>query len=311
MKFGSHLYGLQTKNSDTDYKGVYLPTLNEILLGKVKDSINLNTNKSGNKNTAEDVDEEYYSLHKFVKQAIKGETFAIDMLHCTTPEVTSPIWEHLVNHRKKFYSKNMSAYIGYVKQQAHKYGIKGSRLSELRYAITSLKNDGLCWGLKSSIHHSWLGNSAFTGEFVKWTTRIDKMGNDQIYYEVLGKLYQYTNTYEYVIAQLEKTYNIYGHRAKQAEMNEGVDWKAISHAFRAGYQALDIYTKGDFEYPLQQNEFILKVKTGQLDFNDVSVKLEELVKEVEQAANNSDLPDEVDSEYWEAWLLGVYKQELL
>ena len=34
MKFGSHLYGTNTTDSDTDYKGVYMPTKRQILLGK-------------------------------------------------------------------------------------------------------------------------------------------------------------------------------------------------------------------------------------------------------------------------------------
>lgn len=32
MKFGSHLYGTNTEDSDVDYKGVFLPSKKEILL---------------------------------------------------------------------------------------------------------------------------------------------------------------------------------------------------------------------------------------------------------------------------------------
>ena len=31
-KHGSHLYGLNTPNSDIDYKGIFMPDLNELLL---------------------------------------------------------------------------------------------------------------------------------------------------------------------------------------------------------------------------------------------------------------------------------------
>ena len=34
MKFGSHLYGTDTEDSDVDYKGVFLPAKKEILLNK-------------------------------------------------------------------------------------------------------------------------------------------------------------------------------------------------------------------------------------------------------------------------------------
>ena len=34
--FGSHLYGTNTENSDTDYKGIYLPSKNDCYLNNVK-----------------------------------------------------------------------------------------------------------------------------------------------------------------------------------------------------------------------------------------------------------------------------------
>ena len=39
-QYGSHLYGLNTENSDLDFRGVYIPTLDDIILGKAQDEIN-------------------------------------------------------------------------------------------------------------------------------------------------------------------------------------------------------------------------------------------------------------------------------
>ena len=39
-QYGSHLYGLNTENSDLDFRGVYVPTLEDIILKKDKDEIN-------------------------------------------------------------------------------------------------------------------------------------------------------------------------------------------------------------------------------------------------------------------------------
>jgi predicted nucleotidyltransferase len=33
MKFGAHLYGTATSDSDLDYKGIFLPTKEQLLLG--------------------------------------------------------------------------------------------------------------------------------------------------------------------------------------------------------------------------------------------------------------------------------------
>jgi len=41
--FGSQLYGTNTPNSDVDYKGVFLPNLKDVLVGKAKLDSSVNT----------------------------------------------------------------------------------------------------------------------------------------------------------------------------------------------------------------------------------------------------------------------------
>ena len=77
--FGSKLYGTATPQSDTDYKEVFIPTANEILLGKYQDVISQGTGDSHSKNTSDDVDNDKYSLRKFINLLCDGDTFAMDM----------------------------------------------------------------------------------------------------------------------------------------------------------------------------------------------------------------------------------------
>ena len=81
MKFGAHLYGTATSDSDLDYKGIFLPTKEQLLLGCVPKSHNYSTGKDYSRNTKNDVDTELYSLHYFIKLACAGQTVAMDMLH--------------------------------------------------------------------------------------------------------------------------------------------------------------------------------------------------------------------------------------
>lgn len=39
----------------------------------------------------------------------------------------------------------------------------------------------------------------------------------------------------------QRLVNEYGQRALQAERNEGIDWKALSHAVRVGREALELF----------------------------------------------------------------------
>ena len=57
--FGSHLYGTANKSSDSDFKGIFLPSQEQVLLGKIPKSINNSTKKGDGKNTSEDVDIEF------------------------------------------------------------------------------------------------------------------------------------------------------------------------------------------------------------------------------------------------------------
>lgn len=310
MIFGSHLYGLNTTSSDMDYKGIYLPDIEEVILGSYAKTFNYSSGGEHTKNTNQDVDMEVIALPYFIKQACQGETFALDMLHCTAPISASPIWSFLVEHRTKFYSKDMKAYIGYVRKQASKYGLKGTRLADIRSAIDTLKEcQALCDTLGVLPSLSNIKDRLFYGEYSKWTHYTGKGAGavEQEFYEVNSKKYQSTNTIEYVITQLECMYNSFGERAKQAETNEGVDWKAISHAFRAGYQALHIYKDGDFQYPLEETPFIMAVKKGELDYKtEVAPVLEELVEQVEYWSERSSLPSKVDTKFWDRYILDLY-----
>lgn len=302
MLFGSHLYKLNTPNSDFDYKGIYLPTLESMILGSYGGTYKWSTGAAHEKNNAGDIDYEVISLNKFLSHACDGETFVIDMLHCNEPLVTSPIWEDLVANRTMFYSKSLKAYFGYVKKQAAKYGLKGTRLADIRQVIESLKQ------FSPDLTIAYVKDKLYTGEFAKFVV-VEPKKEGQVaktFYEVNSKKYQLSNMVGYVEQELEKVWESYGARAKLAEKNEGVDWKAISHALRGGYQARDIYKLGDYSYPLRETDFLLDVKLGKLDYkSEVAPVLEELVEEVEALAKVSTFPKDVDREYWNRWLIST------
>ncbi len=98
MIFGSHLYGTATSESDLDYKGIFLPSKEEILLGNIPKGYSYSTRATDAKNTADDTDVELYSLHYFIKLACEGQTVALDMLHAPDAMImeSSDIWTSIV-----------------------------------------------------------------------------------------------------------------------------------------------------------------------------------------------------------------------
>jgi hypothetical protein len=308
MRFGSHLYGTDGPDSDTDYKGVYMPRKEDLLLQAVPKSISYKPNKGeGVKNTKDDVDIEVYSLHYFLELAKKGETVAIDMLHAPLSwlNISSEVWADLHNNRSRFHTKNLKAFVGYARKQAAKYGIKGSRLNAARKVMDYLAPMLQGPDDPGKLLHHW--ENLPTGEHIHRDMSAmigDIMNNTRPgVYQVCGKQIQSTVKVQYAYDIVKKFYDQYGARAKQAADNKGIDWKAVSHALRAAYEVESILKTGDIEFPLKPAGFIKRVKDGKIHWNLVQRVLEILMEDLEEDSEKSTLPDRVNVQWVQWWLL--------
>ena len=297
MIFGSHLYGTNTPESDTDYKGVFMPEWSDILLNRVGKSINESTGTSHSKNSAADVDSEIYTLHYFIKLACEGETVALDMLHAPSDMILtgSAIWDDIVAHREHFYTKNLKAFVGYARKQAAKYGIKGSRLNDAKVVLHFLS------GADHDTRLSQIWDILPEGEHIH---KLLPDANGVHMYQVCGRKIGETATCEYAASVVQKFHDSYGERARQAAANEGIDWKAVSHAIRAAYQVKSILEHGTILFPLPQADFLKSVKSGELHFaNEVGPFLDDLMTELEQLSEKSAYPLKADRGFWDKKLI--------
>jgi len=304
MKFGAHLYGTATSDSDIDYRGVFLPSKEEVLLGRIPKSLNYSTGSSDSKNTAGDTDIEFYSLHYFIKLAIEGQTVALDMLHAPAEMLlqSSSVWEDIVANRQRFYTKNLRSFVEYARRQASKYGIKGSRLNAVSEMLKVLKQAEPSQKLRDV----W-NTLPRTEHCFDMTPDVNGLRQ----YQVCGKTFQESASIGYIIPILRKFYDEYGCRARLAAQNKDVDWKAVSHALRAAYQMKEILTAGTITFPLKNAEFLRKVKQGVLDYmTEVAPALETMMDEVERLSQISNLPGTVDTAFWDAFLCKVLEEEL-
>lgn len=311
--FGSHLYGTSTPESDVDFKEIYVPHARDILTGNVKEHMSKNTNNTSSKNTKDDVDHELYSLKYFFKLAADGETVALDMLHTPPSLVVKSdlpnVWKYIQDNRSRFYTTNMKSYLGYVRKQASKYGVKGSRLAVLRQALKRSNEWGQYFDNGAVIRLSHMKNVLPIGEFASWVETENEKTGKQTFYNLLDRKFQDTLTNKEFNAILVKLEENYGERARKAEANEGIDWKALSHACRGGLQLLEIYKTGDLVYPLQDAPFILDVKLGKHTFKTVQEFLEDIVDQVEHAAEQAaknGMQQKVDMSFWDDFLEQVY-----
>jgi len=304
MNFGAHLYGTATSDSDVDYKGIFMPTKDEVLLGRIPKSHSHSSGKEESKNTKDDIDIEIYSFHYFIKLACDGQTVAMDMLHAPEEMIlqSSNVWKAIIKNRHRFYTKNLKSFIDYARRQASKYGIKGSRINAALQILELLKKEDSA----KKMRQIWDDLPR-----IKHCYDIAPDPNGMRQYQVCGKSFQESATIGYVIPILEKFYNDYGRRARLAAENKNIDWKAVSHALRAAYQTKEILTENNLIFPLKMAPFLMKVKQGKLDYlTEVAPVLESLMEEVEELSLKSTLPETVDRKFWDQFICDAVESEL-
>jgi hypothetical protein len=317
IKFGSHLYGTSTPESDLDIKGVYIPCADDILLQHVNPMISKSREKSfGEKNTADDVDEEYYSLQRYLELLSQGQTVALDMLFAPETAMMSepdPIWLDIQNIAPKLITKGATAFVRYCRQQANKYGIKGSRVSAARLVLDVLKQGEEKYGSneKLSLMHEKLIIIEKDNEFIHFINGKQSDGDSLIYFEVCNKKTPMTASIKTARGIAQQLMDEYGQRALAAERNEGVDWKALSHAVRVGHEAIELFESGKITFPRPEAEHLLKIKQGKLQYSDVAEEIENLLVKVESAATASNLPDTVPPSIIDNFVAKYYKKQII
>lgn len=314
LKFGSHLYGTDTPNSDLDFKAIYLPTAKEICLNSFKRTIcSTRPKQTGERNTKEDVDVEIISLDRFMTLLTEGQTMALDILFAPDDSYTFRtergkfLIEKIRQLRSRLLNKNLNAFVGYARQQAAKYGQKGFRIHALRTSLEMVK----AWQGKvdllgeCDLEHwaPYVGN-----EHVKIVHKKNNKGIDEPFLDVAGKYYAFHSKLKYVEKQLQERFDEYGKRALMAEKNEGVDWKALSHAVRVNSEAVELLTTQQITFPRPDAELLLKIKLGQLPYTEVADLIEKGLDDLKAAQEVSTLPDKPDLDLADEIVYDVYSE---
>lgn len=317
MKFGSHLYGTDTPQSDVDYKSVFIPDAADILLCRVKGSIQTKRPKQeGEKNFAGELDEESFSLQRYLGLLSEGQTVSLDMLFAPEEmwEAQSSTWKEIVANRHRLLTKKSAAFVGYCRQQANKYGIRGSRVAAARASAELFAALVEKYGAHAKVQAAETELIEFAAlhehcSIVDLETARD--GRTMRHFECCGKKLPWSIRLQSGLEMYGRAYNDYGHRARLAESNESIDWKALSHAVRVANEALELMATGHITFPLPNREHILDIKLGRLDYKIVSAEIEELLERIEAGEKTSILPDEVDRKWIDDFVLKYHRWSII
>lgn len=315
MTFGSALYGTKTPSSDLDIKAVHIPSATDILLQRVKPVVSRKTKADNSaKNTADDIDFESYSLQKYLGLVAEGQTVALDMLFAPDWAIISrtPYWTEIQKNRDRLLSRGYASFLGYCRAQANKYGIKGSRMAAARAAVNLLE-----------VGMNVLGTSAKLAQFdseLSWLcleqdhSSIDSIpdaaGNKILHLNVCGRKAPYTSSIKNAYEIYRVLFDEYGKRATAAEKNEGIDWKALSHAVRIGHQAIELLTAKFVTFPRPEAEHLRAIKAGEMPYSQVSEEIEALLERIEATALTSPLPERPDREWIDDFVIACHREEI-
>lgn len=315
IKFGSHLYGTATPASDLDFKTVLVPPARDILLQRARATTQNRREKlHGEKNQPGDVDEEAFGLHRYLGLLAEGQTVALDMLFAPRWSMTaepSSIWREIVAERHHLVSRKAASFVGYCRTQANKYGIRGSRVHAVRNLVEWFDEAITATGHLTRLSEvadtlpGWIAGRAMQHTAI---VAIPQPGDRKPmpHLECCNRKAPLFSTLKDGRAIYARLLEQYGERALAAERNEGVDWKALSHAVRVGREALEFLATSWITFPLTYADHILAIKQGRIEYAEVADEIENLLIRVEAAEKTSGLPAAPNQAFIDDLICRVY-----
>jgi len=320
IKFGSWLYGTNTPESDLDFKGIYLPTAREIILGSYKETISTSRKKQEcERNTKDDVDREFFSLDRYLALLTEGQTVALDILfapefNAVITGIPHPICSQIYDNKDKLLTRNVNAFYGYAKQQAARYGIKGSRMDALKRVVAML--EPLPLYDKLNLHTDKIDalvkecQELISLEKTALVEILQIPNGDKAtlmpHLHVNGRKCPFNATVKVALGMYSKILAEYGGRAQKAHLSGGKDWKALSHAVRVNSEAMELLIKGYITFPRPDRELLVKIKTEQMPYEEVAEIIEEGLVKLTEAHETSQLREAPDQEWVDNFIYDIY-----
>lgn len=298
---GSHLFGTSTKDSDTDFKAVHIPSARDILLGRTQGVKDTSTGNGQTANTSEDVDSVSFPIQKFMGMLAKGETNAIEMLHA--PNMHDDwIWDTLVENKFRLIPANMKAFVVFGHSQAIRYAVRGDRVTSLQKLVDVLEsfNPG---------YRVAMGPDAFMRlreiPNVKCITK--KHGDKEVPYLVaFGREAPMHSKAGEVAKIFRKPLNEAGKRSRDAV--DGPDWKGLYHAHRIVDEGIELFSTGNLVFPCKNAPEYLQIRRGELKIDAVLDRFDEKLAILEGITPISDFRGKADTVWIDEFVMSIHEQ---
>ena len=339
-QYGSHLYGLNTENSDLDFRGVYIPNLDDVILHKDKDEINEeleinipvfesynyddeNFEIDSNEVQKIKVDVKVFSLQKFIQLCSKADTNALDLLFSIdTPadhtwqykglvknvpeEMKYPLRYIHENRDKLINTDRLESPISYAFKQATKYSIKGNYI-KLLDCLIELSDRLIVYNVEEFTKYIRELLEIEKDNLFIVTRDMKEKGGIQKFLSVLGVEHQFNLSTEKFKQRLKQKRASYSDRSIQSGKDDGNDWKALSHAIRVLLEIKELLDTGNIQFPLKDKDFLLNIKLGKVSREEIDKYFEKELSSVLEEVQSNKLNWKYDEEFWNEFILNEVK----
>ena len=158
---GSHAYGTNIETSDTDYAGVFIQSLDDILGNKYKQQVNDDSN-----------DTVIYELRRFLELLVSNNPTVLELLN--TPEeciiYKDPIFDLILENKDQFITKGCrNSFSGYAIQQISKAKGQNKKQNWEKDKVTRKDLLDFCYvikGNKTIPWRKWNSDGTFDERFI-------------------------------------------------------------------------------------------------------------------------------------------------
>lgn len=305
IKSGSHLYGLNTENSDEDYVGIFLPPKEYILGLQVVEQIDLSIkDKHDNgRNTKDAVDRKFYEFRRFCNLALQGNPNIIELLFTSEENIVyiNKLGKLLLDNKHLFVSRKIiPKFLGYAESQKRKLLVKTENMigliEGLKY-LQELKERGF----EKSTLPEFIGDT----EFDKWF----KENPNKLHFNLGAYTLNRNITIKRGIKWVED-FILKGSNRLENVKNAGWEYKSGSHLLRLLYQTIELCETGDLKFPLNKRRILLNVKKGEVSYDEFNRLVEEAELKLREVKELTILPKQPKTKEVEKLVMEVYEEWL-
>lgn len=308
IRTGSHLYGLNTPESDEDYGGLVLPTPRQLLgIHKVKE-IDMSSEgaKKQTRNTKDDTDEKYYTLDKFLSLLTNMNPNIVEYLFSPEYIVDSEVMQELRENYEKIVCKKVWwSFSGYAYAQRKKMVVKKERYQSLVSAI------------------SWL-ESQFELLFRFESHKIYPI-TEELSEELNAKIKYYKGKKEncesfhkgmdlhMIYGKLVDERDRYGWRVHTSSFMElGYDCKFGYHIIRLLHEGRQLLETGKLTFPIEGSvkEDIMRIRNAEVPYEELLTMYDGYYKLCEEAYKNTTLRENPDFAFIDTFQYKTYLEHI-